>query len=253
MQRKSREKLKVQPEVPGRSKLQNAPTFAILGALESEMEKGTQEVEVCGEQLVLLPERAVWWPARKSLLVADVHLGKAGHFRKAGIPVSQQVHETDTQRLRQLISRYRPQRLFFLGDLFHSYANRGWKLLEQLYAQHPQVQYILVRGNHELLPDKHYTHFRLQVVQEWEEGPFRLQHEPPVREEERFVLCGHVHPGVRLAGQGHESLKLPCFYFAPHFAMLPAFGCFTGLGLVRPKVGEAVYPIAERQVLRYEL
>ena len=40
-------------------------------------------VEWCGEQFVLLPERAVHWPAADALVVADVHLGKPEAFRAA--------------------------------------------------------------------------------------------------------------------------------------------------------------------------
>ena len=38
--------------------------------------------------LALLPERAVWREDTRTLFVADVHIGKAAHFRASrGVPV----------------------------------------------------------------------------------------------------------------------------------------------------------------------
>jgi len=49
--------------------------------------KGACVTTVRGEELLLLPQRALWWPAQKTLLVADLHFGKAATLRAHGIPV----------------------------------------------------------------------------------------------------------------------------------------------------------------------
>jgi len=79
-------------------------------------------------------------------------------------------------------------------------------------------------------------------------GPFVLNHEPgPSRV--GYALAGHIHPAVRLAGEG-ETLRLPCFWFARRYGVLPAFGAFTGSAVVRPKGGDQVFVIAEEDVLK---
>jgi metallophosphoesterase superfamily enzyme len=58
-------------------------------------------------------------------------------------------------------------------------------------------------------------------------------------------MAGHLHPAVRLAGRGGQSLALPCFYFGHAYAVLPAFGDFTGTALVSPRPGERVVVVAD--------
>jgi len=36
-----------------------------------------QPIEHCGQTLWLLADKAIYWPARRALLVADLHIGKA--------------------------------------------------------------------------------------------------------------------------------------------------------------------------------
>ena len=47
----------------------------------------TALVTIAGERLQLLPQRALLWPARALLMVADAHFGKAARFRTLGVPV----------------------------------------------------------------------------------------------------------------------------------------------------------------------
>ena len=62
------------------------------------------------------------------------------------------------------------------------------------------------------------------------------------------ALCGHIHPGVFLTGTA-DAERLPCFVLGPRRAILPAFGSFTGLALVRPAPGERIVVAAGRKVL----
>src|ERR1051325_4641300 len=78
-----------------------------------------------GEDLILLPQRAIYWQQQKILIAADVHLGKVGHFRKAGIAVPRDMEQDDLAILSDLIDEYRPEKIIFLGDLFHSDMNRS--------------------------------------------------------------------------------------------------------------------------------
>lgn len=43
------------------------------------------QLQLAGETVELLGERALYRPAQRALLIADLHLGKADVFRRAGI------------------------------------------------------------------------------------------------------------------------------------------------------------------------
>lgn len=204
------------------------------------------------QQMCLLPQKAIFWAEKKTLLVADLHLGKAGHFRKAGIPVPAQVHAGDLATLGQLVRDLAPERLLILGDLFHSDWNTDWYGWTDWLAQFPHLAVHLVLGNHDRLPGRFWAEARVQVHPDTlAEGPFVFSHiplaEPPPG---LYNLSGHLHPGVRLQGRGGQSLSLPCFYFGQKSGLLPAFGRFTGLGLVRPHPGDDVYVITKTGVVR---
>ena len=81
-------------------------------------------LELAGEPVRLLPERALFWPAACALVVADVHWGKAAAFRAAGIPIPGGATRQDLDRLDQAVARTGARRLIVLGDLFHAKAGR---------------------------------------------------------------------------------------------------------------------------------
>ena len=57
---------------------------------------------LAGEPMRLLADRALYWPARRRLLVADLHLGKADTFRAAGIALPSGGTALDLGRLATL-------------------------------------------------------------------------------------------------------------------------------------------------------
>ena len=75
------------------------------------------------QNLWLSAQRSVFWEEEKALIVSDLHFGKTGHFRKAGIPVPQTIYKEDLQRLVNLLHHFNPQKLIVVGDFFHSHAN----------------------------------------------------------------------------------------------------------------------------------
>lgn len=212
-----------------------------------------EEVTVAGEQLRLHPERAVYWPARRILLVADLHLGKGAHFRRAGIAVPRLVSDVNFARLRGMIEELSPLRVLLLGDLFHSDHNHVWGGFCDFTASFPELTFELVPGNHDILPPTCYEEAGLVMHPEIiVEGPFSLSHHPLAPEqriEGKYNLCGHVHPCVRLLDRGGGAMKLPSFYFGAREGILPAFGEFTGCAEVKVREGDRVFVLAEEMVL----
>jgi metallophosphoesterase superfamily enzyme len=109
--------------------------------------------------------------------------------------------------LSDLIHEYKPQKLIFLGDLFHSDMNNDWDWFVLWRSQFPKLQIILIKGNHDIISDKHYTDLGITLHKELTMGPFLMLHhplpDPEVKAEGGYVLCGHIHPGLAwLAGAG---------------------------------------------------
>lgn len=162
------------------------------------------------------------------LAIADLHLAKAAHFQKEGIPIPGAVHERDYHRLRILMDRYRPRVLLFLGDLFHSYYNREVDALAEFLSHYPHTLFLLTLGNHDLLAASVYKDMGIQVLNEAVFGDFTFVHDIG-KGGPRFTICGHLHPGIALKGLARQHMIVPAFIFEPEVCILPAFGHFTGL------------------------
>jgi DNA ligase-associated metallophosphoesterase len=204
-----------------------------------------------GQNFHLLPEKAVFWEEEKTLILADVHLGKAGHFRKSGIAVPVEVHLQDLVTLEVIVNRWKPAKVLIIGDLFHSDWNAEWLFFTDWLEQFASVQWILVKGNHDILPATAYQLSILQIVpNKWEIYPFVFTHIPAETGNEWYNISGHIHPAVRLTGRGRQNLILPCYYFGSHNGILPAFGKFTGTATIQAQAGDAVFVISPGCVTR---
>ncbi len=208
-------------------------------------------VMVAGEKLYLHPFRVVYWERENMLLLADLHLGKTSHFRKSGLAVPEAAGQSNWERMISLLLDYEPKRVLFLGDLFHSEYNAKWDELIELMDQFSNIQFELIIGNHDILDPLNYERSALLVHGvSLEIEPFLFTHEPTFTEGfDVYNLAGHIHPCVRMRGAARQSLRLPCFYFGKTGGILPAFGAFTGMGLIQPEIKDQVYVIAEDKVL----
>ncbi len=209
-------------------------------------------ITIAGEELELLPERAIHWPARSTLLVADPHFGKAAAFRAGGIPVPSGTTSETLTRLAQLVARHQTARVILLGDFLHARTGRAPQTMQALAAwraAHAQLEIILVRGNHDRSAGDPPADLNIQCCNApMLEAPFAFLHHPG-EIDGFYTLAGHLHPGALLSGGARDYQRFPCFWFRTDGAVLPAFGDFTGLALVDPDVGDRVYIAAGRDVL----
>lgn len=210
-------------------------------------------VHIAGQELVLLPERAVYWPERGWLIVADVHLGKDGCFRRHGVAVPAGSDGGDLARLAHLATRLAARRLVVLGDLFHCALPRTDPLFDALgeLARRFEGHAIdVVRGNHDRGigadgPDLRWHEGVLDT------GALALTHELDNMSAIRRgggVLCGHLHPVVVLRGSG-DRLRRAAFWCRPSSMILPAFGRFTGGHVIRPAPTDRIFVPAEQRVV----
>ena len=208
-------------------------------------------VEVNGQELTLLRERAVWWKKRSTLLIADVHFGKVSHFRKNGVHVPNKAAVNNYWKLSALIQDTGADRVLFLGDLFHSRRNHEWDHLHDFLLNFAHVDFVLIRGNHDVVEREKIAELPMAFHEESlnEEG-FVFSHDSLETPNGDYNIYGHIHPAVRLSGRGRQSLKLPCFYFGERSAILPAFGDFTGLHPIKPLEGDRVYVPLDDSVMQ---
>jgi DNA ligase-associated metallophosphoesterase len=209
-------------------------------------------IELLGESLVLLPERALLWERTGTLAVADVHLGKAASFRAAAIPLPGGTTTEALARLTAALARTGARRLLLLGDFFHSRSGRAARTLAAIAdwrERHPDLEIVLVRGNHDRGAGDPPREWGFDCHDEpWIEPPFAFRHHP-AEEPSGYVLAGHIHPAVSLAGPARQRERLPCFLFGERVGLLPAFGGFTGGASVRPRRGDRVYAVAGEEVV----
>ncbi|MHA7131462.1 ligase-associated DNA damage response endonuclease PdeM [Algoriphagus namhaensis] len=200
--------------------------------------------------LELLREKVVWIKEKKILLLADLHFGKAAHFRKSGIPIPEPIHRQDLALLEELFQNFEPESVYFLGDLFHSDYNDQWAVLNEFLLRFSDINFHLVLGNHDILPGRFYEESCFEIHnQPVQLDSLLLSHEPMQEIEENAInVCGHIHPGLRLKGKARQSFRLPCFFLRRRQLILPAFGHFTGLALISPQAGEKAFAITPETV-----
>ncbi|OZI34396.1 DEAD/DEAH box helicase [Bordetella genomosp. 10] len=223
---------------------------------EAEAGAGAAAVDVAGERVYLLPARALWWPDRGALLLADPHFGKAAAYRSLGQPVPAGTTAATLARLDALLSVLPVRRCVVLGDFLHARAARAPATLAALRAwreRHPRLACVLVRGNHDSRAGDPPAELGFEVVDEpYRLGSFDCRHHPPApgtASVGRYAWAGHLHPSHILRGRGRDSARLPCFVLDEDHGVLPAFGAFTGTWPVQCRAGRRIFVVAEDRVL----
>jgi DNA ligase-associated metallophosphoesterase len=203
----------------------------------------------------LSSERTLYWEEEKALIISDLHLGKTGHFRKAGIPVPQSVYKEDLQRMVVQIQHYQPDKLVIVGDLFHSKMNKELDLFKKWRSNFSQLDVLLVKGNHDILTDSWYQEAGIELYDDQLTiTDFTFIHDIGDRgaARENYFFSGHIHPGIRLKGTGKQSLQFPCFYFTEDYCVIPAFSRFTGTYSINPQRNETVFAIVEKSIVQLQ-
>ena len=209
-------------------------------AVATPPDAGRTEADV-----VLLPGRAAYLPASATLLVADLHLGKAATFRKAGIPVPEGSAQADLARLARLVAETSARRLVIVGDLFHARSGCTDHVFAEFAAARRQfagTETILVIGNHDRGLGKVPATLGIDAcVPHLSEGPWHFVHEPSAplvgADRANVTISGHLHPTVSIRSPGGARIADRCFVAEKALLVLPAFGSFTGGHRVTPAAG----------------
>ncbi len=213
-----------------------------------------QALELAGQTLWLLPEKAAWHAASRTLLIADLHLGKSATFRARGLPVPSGTTQENLQRVAALVRAHAATRVVFLGDLLHSKHAQRAAAIVPLHAwreAHAALRCVLVRGNHDSHAGDPPPALGFEIVDEpWPvdgaEGLVGCHH--PQQVASGVVLAGHWHPAITLRGPARDRQRLECFCLIDRLLVLPAFGAFTGSSPQLPPAGAVCYPVGGGRV-----
>ena len=183
--------------------------------------------ECAGELLQALPAGALYWPARRLLAVADLHLEKGSSYAMNARKLLPRHDSRQTLAvLSSLVEALQPDVVVCLGDSFHD-RSAGERLPEEERAMLRRLtarsRFVWIAGNHDPAPP---TADWGEVAEEIGEGPFVFRHEArfgPARGE----VSGHYHPVAALTVRG-RGLRRRCFLTDGHRLILPAFGAYAG-------------------------
>lgn len=202
------------------------------------------DVVLANQHFQLHKSGAMYWFEENALLIADLHAGKAAHFRKNGIPITSDYLLQDLNLLEALIKKYHAAKVYFLGDLFHSFSNVEHQVVED-WMKNMSVSFVLIEGNHDQyshIPDFCTVHNHLKIKD------IVLRHE--MQTKDAFSIFGHLHPGIKIKGKGRLYTSLPAFYVNPKYIAMPAFGSLKGCRMYTDLViGSAVYALTPETLI----
>ena len=190
----------------------------------------------------------MFWEEESVLITADHHIGKVMHFRKNGSALPVKASLENLRVFKELIDYYRPKKLIFLGDLFHSSYNNEWNEWIEFF-KNCSTTLILVKGNHD------HDHFsiraieNLQTYKDLKIKNFLLTHYP-LNSEGCINLCGHIHPSVKFSSVGRKKVNLPCFHISENRITFPSFGRFTGSHTIQAEVNDLILPIGQNRIFQ---
>jgi hypothetical protein len=201
----------------------------------------------CGHELMALPQGALYWPSRRALLVADLHLEKASWFARLGQMLPPYDSIATLADLTALAVSTGAEEIWCLGDSFHD--RHGCDRLpararEMLVALTGATRWTWITGNHDPgIGDPCGG----AIAGETEVDGLLLRHEADPSET-RPELSGHFHPKLRIHHRGRKVSRR-CFVATERKLILPAFGSLTGgLDAGHPEIVRAVGPKAEALV-----
>ncbi|MEW5687047.1 MAG: ligase-associated DNA damage response endonuclease PdeM [Pseudomonadota bacterium] len=187
---------------------------------------GGLETRVGGVEVIMRASGALWIPAERMLVVADLHLEKGSSYAMRG----QMLPPYDTRetlgRLEAEVDATAPASVVLLGDTFHdrrSEERLAGDDAARLAALACGRALIWVVGNHDAdgpqrLPGD--TADQLTVAS------LVLRHEPQAGLQPGEV-AGHLHPAAKVRAP-RGTLRRRCFVTDGERVILPAFGAYAG-------------------------
>ena len=210
-------------------------------------------IQLAGEELILLPERGLFWARESMLLVADWHIGKAATFRASGIGVPEGGLEEEFARVESMVAATGAGSMIILGDFVHARDGLTAHLMGEVGSRMADLALPigLVSGNHDRSAGiNRVSELGLEMLgTKAAFPPFLLRHEPG-KNDGSYVLAGHIHPALWFGEGKRGGVRAPCFWFGAHCGVLPAFGDFTGGRRIDRRAGDRVFAVGDGEVIK---
>lgn len=191
------------------------------------MVESMRPLEFAGMRFLLDGRRALLWPAERTVIVSDLHLGKGQDFAQHGHLLPPYDALATLAHLHAMFSTLKPARVIALGDSFHRAHSLQHFLPNERQALEDCLdlvpEWIWVLGNHDPEPPKE---LRGAVTTAWHKHGITFRHEldGPIATPH---IIGHYHPKARVPAH-RRKLSYPCFAWNTQLLIMPAFGSFTG-------------------------
>ena len=187
---------------------------------------GSLSVLVAGEACVLRCSGALWLPAHRTLVAADLHLEKGSAFATRGQMLPPYDTRETLRRLQAEVAAAMPRTVVLLGDTFHDRASEDRLTrddAEGLRALSGLARLVWVVGNHDADGPRRLPG---EVVDEIALESLVLRHEPTPGRQDGEV-AGHLHPCARVVAS-RGSVRRRCFVTDGARMVVPAFGAYAG-------------------------
>ncbi len=186
------------------------------------------ELRMCfaGVDIALDPAGALWLPASRTLVVADLHLEKASALARRRVFLPPYDSVATLSALARLIARRDPARVICLGDSFHDDDGAGRLGVPEkarLDALQAGREWVWISGNHDPALPADLPGTRADVI--LADG-LTLRHEPQ-QNAAHGEVAGHLHPAAKVRRHG-RSVRRRAFVSDGTRLILPAFGVLTG-------------------------
>ncbi|MFZ5721303.1 MAG: ligase-associated DNA damage response endonuclease PdeM [Pseudomonadota bacterium] len=183
-------------------------------------------MQVGAAEVVMRCSGALWLPAARALVVADLHLEKGSSYAARGQMLPPYDTRETLARLAQEVAALAPAAVVLLGDTFHDRRSEDRLAADdgqRLRALASGRSLIWVVGNHDAdgpqdLPG--------EVVAEVAIAGLDFRHEPTEGPRPGEV-AGHLHPAARVRAP-RGTVRRRCFVTDGQRAILPAFGAYAG-------------------------
>lgn len=223
-----------------------------MTALPNSLRQETH-LHVRGELLTPLPQGALWWGARRTLIVSDLHLEKGSSYAAAGQMLPPYDSAATLSVVEGLVADLLPDCVISLGDSFHDRQAEFRMVGEdaaRVRALTAATDWVWVEGNHDPDPPAHLGGRAAKVLRL---GDLVFRHEPTA---EIGEIAGHLHPAAKVAVRG-KALRRRCFVSDGQRLVMPAMGAFTGglnvmheaFGAAFPEGGVMVFMMGRDQVV----